>query len=398
MIPDDWEERTLQNCARGIVRGASPRPIDDPKWFDDRSPVGWLRISDVTSAGRFLTTTTQRLSEAGIRHSRKVPAGSLVMSICATVGRPIETRIDVCIHDGFVLFDKPDVEQDFLYHVLTDLEPRWTKKGQTGSQMNLNTGLIKGTKIAVPKDGVEQSAIATTLSDVDALLAAQDALIAKKRAIKQGAMQELLTGKRRLSGFDGEWEVKRLDQLAEIRSGGTPSTSRPDFWDGDILWVTPTDVSALDGRKFLETTKRKITELGLKASSAEIIPASSVVMTTRATIGECAINVVPLSTNQGFKNFVPRSSVDVGFLFYLLTTQKQGFIGMCAGSTFLEIGKAQLAGYEVFIPEKGEQLAIAEVLSDMDAELTALEIQRAKTTQLKQGMMQALLTGRIRLV
>ncbi len=95
---------------------------------------------------------------------------------------------------------------------------------------------------------------------------------------------------------------------------------------------------------------------------------------------------------------VPRSSVDVGFLFYLLTTQKQGFIGMCAGSTFLEIGKAQLAGYEVFIPEKGEQLAIAEVLSDMDAELTALEIQRAKTTQLKQGMMQALLTGRIRLV
>ncbi|TXI82823.1 MAG: restriction endonuclease subunit S, partial [Cupriavidus sp.] len=188
------------------------------------------------------------------------------------------------------------------------------------------------------------------------------------------------------------------DQLAEIRSGGTPSTSRPDFWDGDVLWVTPTDISALDGRKFLETTARKITELGLKASSAEIIPASSVVMTTRATIGECAINVVPLSTNQGFKNFVPRSSVDVGFLFYLLTTQKQGFIGLCTGSTFLEIGKAQLAGYEVAIPERDEQLAIAKVLSDMDTEITALETQRAKTAQLKQGMMQALLTGRIRLI
>ena len=257
---------------------------------------------------------------------------------------------------------------------------------------------LKYFQVPLPREEAEQSAIATALSDVDALLAAQDALIAKKRAIKQGAMQELLTGKRRLPGFGGEWEVRRLDQLAEIRSGGTPSTSRPDFWDGDVLWVTPTDISALDGRKFLETTARKITELGLKASSAEIIPASSVVMTTRATIGECAINVVPLSTNQGFKNFVPRSSVDVGFLFYLLTTQKQGFIGLCTGSTFLEIGKAQLAGYEVAIPERDEQLAIAKVLSDMDTEITALETQRAKTAQLKQGMMQALLTGRIRLV
>lgn len=265
------------------------------------------------------------------------------------------------------------------------------------AQIVVNLGALNKLAMPVPAPA-EQAAIATALSAVDALLAAQDALIAKKRAIKQGAMQELLTGKRRLPGFGGEWEVKRLDQLAEIRSGGTPSTSRPDFWDGDVLWVTPTDISALDGRKFLETTTRKITELGLKASSAEIIPAKSVVMTTRATIGECAINVVPLSTNQGFKNFVPRSSVDVGFLFYLLTTQKQGFIGLCAGSTFLEIGKAQLAGYQVVIPEKDEQLAIAEVLSDMDAELTALEIQRAKTTQLKQGMMQELLTGRIRLV
>lgn len=226
-------------------------------------------------------------------------------------------------------FEKPDVEQDFLYFVLADLEPRWGKKGQTGSQMNLNTGLIKTTKIAVPRDRGEQSAIATALSDVDALLAAQDALIVKKRAIKQGAMQALLTGKRRLPGFSGEWEVKRLDELADIRSGGTPSTSRPEFWDGDVLWVTPTDITALDGRKFLETTTRKITALGLKASSAEVIPANSVVMTTRATIGECAINVVPLSTNQGFKSFVPRESVVVDFLYYLLTTHKQGFIGLC---------------------------------------------------------------------
>lgn len=380
MIPDDWEERTLQNCARGIVRGASPRPIDDPKWFDDRSPVGWLRISDVTSAGRFLTTTTQRLSEAGIRHSRKVPAGSLVMSICATVGRPIETRIDVCIHDGFVLFDKPDVEQDFLYHVLTDLEPRWTKKGQTGSQMNLNTGLIKGTKIAVPKDGVEQSAIATALSDVDALLAAQDALITKKRAIKQGAMQELLTGKRRLPGFDGEWEETNFTSITRQHSGNSAlikgrlpneplsglfpaySASGQDVWcshfehEGNALIVSA--VGSRCGKAFLARGKWSAI-----ANTHVIWP--------------------------------DETQADPGFVNCFLNNEDFWLKGG-TGQPFVLVRLSLLQ--MVALPPLEEQKAIVRVLSDMDIEITALETKRDKTAQLKQGMMQELLTGRIRLV
>ena len=130
-----------------------------------------------------------------------------------------------------------------------------------------------------------------------------------------------------------------------------------------------------------------------------MIPSNSVVMTSRATIGECAINLVPVSTNQGFKNFVPTAATDVDYLYYLLTTQKQGFISLCGGSTFLEIGKTQLVGYEVRLPTtKAEQSAIATVLSDMDAELAALKSRRDKTRSLKQGMMQELLTGRTRLV
>lgn len=245
----------------------------------------------------------------------------------------------------------------------------------------------------------EQRAIAAALSDVDALLGALERLVAKKRDLKQASMQQLLTGQTRLPGFQGEWEVKALGDLADIRSGGTPSTAEPKFWDGDVLWCTPTDITALKGRKYLFETSRRITELGLKSSSAENIPANSVVMTSRATIGDCAINTVPVSTNQGFKNFVPFHYVDVDFLYYLLTTQKQGFISLCGGSTFLEIGKGQLVTYEIRLPlEKAEQTAIAAVLSDMDAELAALEQRLAKTRALKQGMMQELLTGRTRLL
>ncbi|MCR6625830.1 MAG: restriction endonuclease subunit S [Pseudoxanthomonas sp.] len=408
MIPDDWEERTLQNCARGIVRGASPRPIDDPKWFDDRSPVGWLRISDVTSAGRFLTTTTQRLSDAGIRHSRKVPAGSLVMSICATVGRPIETRIDVCIHDGFVLFDKPDVEQDFLYHVLTDLEPRWTKKGQTGSQMNLNTGLIKGTKIAVPKDGVEQSAIATTLSDVDALLAAQEALIAKKRAIKQGAMQELLTGKRRLPGFDGEWEVRRLGDHLEFLSNGVNSRAEL-MGEGRVRYLHYGDIHGTDCVLLNPATAAMPCLPEAKARRLDRLRDGDLVFADASEdlygVGKSVElqGVGEIEVVSGMHTIAVRFDKAIladGFKGYLqfVPSFQDHLHRLASGTKVLATNMSHIASAEVKLPSAKEQVAITEVLADMGAEVSALEAQRSKTAQLKQGMMQALLTGRIRLV
>jgi type I restriction enzyme S subunit len=269
---------------------------------------------------------------------------------------------------------------------------------QTTSIAHLGSGRLASLKMPLPAPQ-EQAAIADALSDADALIESLEQLLAKKRHTKQGAMQELLTGKKRLPGFSGKWEVKQLEELADIRSGGTPSTTQPRFWDGDIPWCTPTDITALDGFKYLSDTNRRISDQGLKASSAEMIPANSIVMTSRATIGECAINRVPVSTNQGFKNFVPFENVDAEFLYYLLHMQKQGFISLCGGSTFLEIGKTQLVKYEVRLPStKPEQTAIAAVLSDMDTEIATLETKLTKARQLKTGMMQELLTGRIRLI
>ena len=284
-----------------------------------------------------------------------------------------------------------------LAHKEYKIKIKMAATGTSGSMKNISKDALLSIAIPFPSPG-EQRAIVAALSDVDALIAVLDRLIAKKRDIKQAAMQELLTGKRRLPGFSREWEVKKLEELADIRSGGTPSTKQPQFWSGDILWCTPTDITGLNGYKYLSETCRKITLQGLKCSSAEMIPASSIVMTSRATIGECAINKVPVTTNQGFKNFVPFENVDVEFLFYLLLTKKQDFISLCGGSTFLEINKSGLAIFEVELPAaKTEQTAIAAILSDMDAEIDGLEAKLAKARQIKQGMMQELLTGRIRL-
>ena len=194
---EGWEVKKLGEVAT-IVRGASPRPIEDTKWFDNQSPIGWVRISDVTKSKKVLTETTQKLSDLGVKNSRLVENGNLIMSICATVGRPIFTTFDVCIHDGFVVFRNPHIDKEYLYYFLTFIEDNWSKSGQTGSQMNLNTALINKTEIPFPKSNEEQTRIANIFSDMDAELSALEQKLEKYKKVKLGMMQELLTGKTRL--------------------------------------------------------------------------------------------------------------------------------------------------------------------------------------------------------
>lgn len=283
-------------------------------------------------------------------------------------------------------FQSYSIRQQFLFYAV-------------GTKVSgISKSNIRNILIAIPPIN-QQHRISQVLINIDALLAKLDKTIAKKRDMKQAVKQQLLTGKTRLPGFKEEWVTKRLDEVAEIRSGGTPSTSQPSFWDGNISWCTPTDITALKGSKYLCETSRTITEIGLTESSAELIPAQSVLMTSRATIGECAINAIPMATNQGFKNFIPFDTTDVDFLYYLIGLQKHGLIALCVGSTFLEIGKTQLAAYEVRLPSsKVEQTAIADALSEIDGELALLVVRLKKTRDLKQAMMQELLSGKTRLI
>jgi type I restriction enzyme, S subunit len=193
-----WKIKKLGEIA-SIQRGASPRPIESPKWFDAGSTVGWVRISDVTKSVKYLNNTVQQLSEDGIRNSRFVKRGKLIMSICATVGRPIITNMDVCIHDGFVVFNKLRIDQEYLYNFLTYIEPDWSNNGQTGSQMNLNTNLINSTFIPFPSDMIEQKRIAQIISDIDAEIQALTVKLNKYKTLKHGIMHDLLTGKKRLT-------------------------------------------------------------------------------------------------------------------------------------------------------------------------------------------------------
>ena len=280
----------------------------------------------------------------------------------------------------------------------------------------------------------EQKKIAEALSDVDELLAAMTTLIEKKRAIKQGAMQELLTGKKRLVGFKNSessclcasvlkkdagvveggfntetqrrrgiefkmteiglipenWDVKRIGDMGQVVTGSTPPRKNSANWGGDFNWISAKDFNG----KYISKTEEHITEAGKRF--CRLLPENSVLVTCIASIGLNAITKKACATNQQINAVVCR--VDLPEYLYYQICYRNGDLKLLAGQTAVPIiGKKQFEDVLIPVPSLPEQRAIAEVLSDMDAEIEELEAKRAKYESIKQGMMQELLTGKTRL-
>jgi len=185
----DWEEKRLGELAE-IRRGASPRPISDPKWFDPSSKIGWVRISDVTRSNKYLDKTEQYLSEEGIRKSRLVEKGNMIMSICATIGKSIYTNFKVCIHDGFVVFENLKANKEYLYYFLDKIQLSWYKYGQPGTQVNLNTNIVGNENIPYPSFP-EQKRIAGFLSSIDEKIEFVKNNITQTQKFKKGLLQQM---------------------------------------------------------------------------------------------------------------------------------------------------------------------------------------------------------------
>ena len=278
----------------------------------------------------------------------------------------------------------------FIYYLYTHIDLARLLSGSGVPTLNRND--VHQHLVACPPPS-EQRAIAEALSDVDGLLRALDALIAKKQAIKQTAMQQLLTGKTRLPGYSGEWKMKRVSEFGEIVTGATPRTDIATFWGGRYPWITPTDISF---HRDMVTSDRMISQEGL--NSIRMLPANTVLVTCIASIGKNAILKIKGGCNQQINAVIPSVSYSAEFLYYLFELNSQYLLANAGTTATSIVSKATFSGLAFEVPQSAEQTAIAAVLSDMDAEIAALERRRDKTRAVKQGMMQQLLTGRVRLV
>ena len=172
----------------------------------------------------------------------------------------------------------------------------------------------------------------------------------------------------RFAGFNDAWEQRKLGEIAEIVGGGTPSTSQPSYWDGDIDWYAPAE---MEGQRYAVGSVRKITDAGLQNSSAKILPADKTVLfTSRAGIGKMAILKRPGATNQGFQSMILKDDYNPYFIYSMGAEIKAKAEGVASGSTFLEISGKMLGNIEISIPHKSEQDAIAAYFERLDDLIT----------------------------
>jgi type I restriction enzyme S subunit len=410
VIPDEWGTVRLADVSAFITKGSTPTTYGFG-W--QSSGVLFLRSECVSPEGldlaqsMFISTEAHRTLRRSTVHSN-----DLLITITGNVGRVVKLpeglgEANINQHIARIRIVDESTHAGWVYHFLSQPVVRRHFEKITTGQAYPQISLVQVRDAVIPRPVVaEQRAIAAALGDVDALLGGLDRLIAKKRGLKQAAMQQLLTGQTRLPGFSGEWEVKRLgDHVTFLRNG---VNSRAELLPegrvrylhyGDIhasadSFLSPQTMPSLPDAKAARLDRLRDGDLIFADASEDIagVCKSVELRDTRDTEVVSGLHTIAARFDKtvladGFKGFLQYCPSFAAHLRRL-----------AAGTKVYATNRAHIATVEMRLPSVNEQTAIAAVLSDMDAELTALEARRDKTRDLKQAMMQELLTGRTRLV
>ncbi|CAH6272178.1 hypothetical protein AI3055V1_5163 (plasmid) [Klebsiella pneumoniae] len=397
MLPTGWQKLSLEKCLNIEARKAY---IQDNQEYDlvtvKRSRGGVIRREHLK--GKDISVKSQfYIKEGDFLISKR----QIVHGACGLVPKELSGSIvsnEYCVLTGKSGFYLPYMEflSESLYFQQTCFH---SSIGVHIEKMIFKLDSWFKWPFNIPPLS-EQKRIVKILSTWDEAISLTEKLLTNSQQQKKALMQQLLTGNKRLLDengvrFSGEWKITKLIQMGKVVSGGTPDTNMAMYWEGDILWLTPTDVTALTGR-FVSNTSRKITPAGLLNSSAVLLPKGSLMVCTRATIGALAISTSEICTNQGFKNIIPNEGFNIEFIYYLLQMNTNEMIKKSSGSTFLELSKKDFETLSFSCPFIKEQQKIAAVLSAAETEISTLEKKLACLKDEKKALMQQLLTGKRR--
>jgi type I restriction enzyme, S subunit len=397
VIPEDWQIKSLSKITSEIGDGIHSTPI-----YSNNGEYYFINGNNIQNGYICLTKETKQsdLSEFN-KYKKNLNSRTILLSINGTIGNVAFYANEKIFlgKSAAYLNVEGSFSKRFTYYCLqTETVKRFFTDGLTGTTIkNLGLGTIRNTPIAIPPTKAEQEAIACTLSDIDALIESLDRLLTKKRQIKQGAMQELLRSK------DG-WIEKKLGKTATLKARiGWQGLTTAEYLDlGDFHLVTGTEFK----NGFIDWNNCHFVEESRYKQDKNIqLKVDDVLVTKDGTIGKVAIVDClknPATLNSGV--FVIRSvdnSFHPKFFYYLLCSNlfNEFLIQLSAGSTINHLYQKDFINFVYQVPKTlEEQIEIANILSDMDAEIGSIYAKLAKTRQLKQGMMHELLTGRIRLV
>lgn len=397
VIPEDWEDKKLGDVGKVCMCKRI--------FSDQTSDTGEIPFFKIGTFGKEADAYISReLYEDFKRRFSYPQRGDVLISAAGTLGRSVVfDGKDSYFQDSNIVWldiDKEQLCNEYLYHYYKVIQ--WaSSEGSTIAR--LYNGIICNTHIAVP-DVEEQKKIANVLSDVDELIFLTEKQLSKKKAIKQGAMQELLTGKKRLPGFSGEWSNFNLMKHSKIKARiGWQGLKKSEYLDsGYALLVTGTDFA--DGKVQWDSC-HYVTRDRYDQDRNIQIQNNDILITKDGSLGKAALVrglTKPATLNSGIFVIRPlQNAYDPVFVYHILSSFvfKDFLDKLSAGSTIIHLYQKDVGKFVFLLPPAiEEQKAIAAVLSEMDADIAALEEKLAKYRQIKQGMMQQLLTGKIRLV
>lgn len=405
IIPEEWDVFKLGDCSN-IYRGGSPRPIQDYITTSDNG-VNWIKIGDVKAGDKYITSAEEKIIPEGISMSREVKVGDFILSNSMSFGRPYILKTDGCIHDGWLVIQNYQSKYDaeYLYYLLSSefVFAQYKKLAAGSGVQNLNKDIV--TEVMLPHpDKAEQEAIAFVLSSIDKLINNLEKEIEKKKNIKYGALQKLVTGEERLEGYSDEWVSIDMAKKSKLKAriGWQGLTTAEYLESGYSYLVTGTDF--VDGHIDWEnchfvTADRYYQDPNIQLTNGDVL------ITKDGSIGKVALvdNLTkPATLNSGV--FVARPinhAYSARFLYYVLESRVfRNFLDMLsAGSTIVHLYQKDLVNFSFMAPSTiEEQEAIADIIYDLDCEVIKLEEKLRKYQKIKQGMMSDLLTGKIRLV
>jgi type I restriction enzyme S subunit len=388
-IPEEWKVVRIKMLS-SVKRGASPRPIDDPKYFDEDGKYAWVRIADVSASSRYLDMTTQRLSELGSDLSVKMEPGEFFLSIAGSVGKPIITKIKACIHDGFVYFPTLDINPEYLYYVFETGLP-YKGLGKWGTQLNLNTETVGNISIALPANNID-----SIVSYLDRKTALIDSLIDKtERKI------ELLKEKR--IALINQAVTKGLDPNVPMKDSGVEWIGEiPEHWEMPMLKYLANIENGRDYKDFeVESGGYPVYGTGgefARCSKCLFEGVKSVLLGRKGTVDKPMLIEGPFWTSDTIYYTIIKEIIEADYFYYLCL--QIPFKLYSYGSAIPSMTKTDYVEMKFPLPPKPEQQSINSFLkinlSRIDEVYKVERIRIEKLKEYRQALISEVVTGKIK--
>ena len=405
-IPEDWEVHKLGDYVDEITEGPFGSNLKREHYTNEKE-ARIIQLGNIGENG----WNDENIKYTTFNHAKEiakciVKPGEIVIAKMMPAGRaiicPQNEKMYVLSSDAVRLKPKSNVDIDYLLRAVNSFYYRRQiqDKTQGSTRARINIEKLTESLIMLPSSLSEQQRISIVLSDIDALLSALNKKIEKKKLIKQGTMQQLLTAKKRLAGFTEPWEEEKLGKKSYICRGGSPRPISYFLTDdaNGINWIKIGDVTIKS--KYINKTAERIKQSG--ASCSRKVYKGDYILSNSMSFGRPYILNIDGCIHDGWLVIQEyQEYYNIDFLYYILSSEfvYNQYKSMAAGSSVQNLNKEKVENVVLCTPaSKAEQIAIATILSDMDAEIEALETKRSKYEQVKQGMMQQLLTGKIRLI